>query len=380
MKKILFIVPSMVGGGVERCMLNILHCLDQSKYDITVLAIMSGGELIDALPAGVHYRYCWKRNLQIGKLRLPGTDRLFKWIFTHMSSKRLHKWFVKEKYDAEIDYWGQEGLKLILGSDESTKKIVFTHTDMNTESMRNSNFPYASKEALRKAYLQADVIANVSKDCRQSMIDRFAFTEEEQKKLIVSYNVNLTDIILEKAKDSLDICKTEKFTMCACGRLIQLKGYSRLIDICERLKQDGFDFTLWILGIGEEKEHLEQKICELGLQEQVQMLGFQENPYPYMANADLFVCSSFYEGFSTVVSEAVILGVPSVTTNCTGAKEILGESEFGLVTELDDESLYQGLKRMLSDSDLYQHYKEKVLQRQAFFDMNTRMEAFEALL
>ena len=76
------------------------------------------------------------------------------------------------------------------------------------------------------------------------------------------------------------------------------------------------------------------------------MEGFQSNPYSYMKRSDLYVCSSYVEGFSTVVSEAVILGIPVVTTESSGMREILGDSEYGLITENSDESLYQGMKKM----------------------------------
>lgn len=380
MKKILFIVPSMAGGGVERCMLNILNRMDLQKYKITILAIMSGGELEESIPSGIDYRYCWKRQFKFLGKRIPGTDRLFHWIFTICNEKLLHRLFVRGKYDVEIDYWGQEGLKLILGSFSKTRKIVFTHFDMNSESMRHSNFPYKTKENLRDAYLRADLIANVSKDCRQSMIDRFDFTEAEQKKLVISYNINLTDQILEKAEESVSLPSSEGRILCASGRLHPVKGYDRLIKICARLKVEGFCFQLLILGEGKERGRLEELIEKNKLQDTVKLLGFQNNPYKYMSKADIFICSSYFEGFSTVVSEAVVLGIPTVTTNCTGAKEILGDSEYGIVTEMDDESLYNGIRRMLDDEKIYKYYKGKVRERQRFFDVNVRMKEFESLL
>lgn len=71
-----------------------------------------------------------------------------------------------------------------------------------------------------------------------------------------------------------------------------------------------------------------------------------------MAASDLYVCPSYVEGFSTVVSEAVILGLPVVTTECSGMKEILGESEYGLITENTEEALYEGMKKILSDKKM----------------------------
>lgn len=380
MKKVLFIVPSMAGGGVERCMLNILNRMDLDKYKVTVLAIMSGGELEKEIPKGITYRYCWKKTRKLFGRRIPGTDRLFQFLFKNLSEKSLHNFFVRERFDTEIDYWGTEGLKIILGSNSASRKIVFTHFDMNSESMRRTFFPYASAEQLKAAYLRADIIANVSRDCRQSMIDRFDLTKDEQKKLVVSYNVNLTDEIQKRAMESIDLDAESKFVMCAIGRLHPVKGFDRLIRICSRLKTEKYNFVLWILGTGDERNKLENLIKEYKLEECVFLLGFQNNPYKYLSKSDLFICSSFFEGFSTVVSEAVVLGVPSVSTNCTGAKEILGDSEYGIVTEKDDDSLYLGIRNMLSNQEIYDYYKRKVHERRDFFDVEKRMHEFEALL
>ena len=75
--------------------------------------------------------------------------------------------------------------------------------------------------------------------------------------------------------------------------------------------------------------------------------------------ADLYVCSSLYEGFSTTVVESLILGTPVVTTDCTGMREILGDSEYGLITANDDEAFYEGVKRMLTEPGLLSHYAEQ---------------------
>ena len=91
--------------------------------------------------------------------------------------------------------------------------------------------------------------------------------------------------------------------------------------------------------------------------------GFADNPYPFMRNADMLVCSSKSEGFSTFVTEGVILGKPIVTTDCTGMREILGDSEYGLICENDEDGIYEGMKKMLSDEKLRSFYAERAAQR-----------------
>lgn len=93
------------------------------------------------------------------------------------------------------------------------------------------------------------------------------------------------------------------------------------------------------------------------------MPGFLTNPYPAFREADVIVCSSRYEGFSTVVTEALILGRPVVTTPCNGMAELLGDSEFGLIAESDDNGLHRALHRMLTEPGLQQHYAEQAARR-----------------
>lgn len=381
-KRILFIVPSMVGGGVERCLLNMINAMDPQKYEVDIVAIKSGGDLVKEIPGWVTYRYIWKREWRIAGKRIPGSDKLFSFIFSRFSPQFLYKTFIRKNYDVGIDYWGQEGMKLIIGMNENSKKLVFIHSDMNSEGLQKAFFPFSDHESLKSAYSKTDYIIGVSEDCKKSMIDRFAFPKDSEK-LIVRYNINLSEKIISKGEQNIpnqvEKSKVNGKILCSVGRLTKIKGYDRLIKICSQLKTEKIAFQLWLLGQGEERGNLESLIKEYDVSDCVKLLGFQSNPYPYMKKADVFVCSSFFEGFSTVVSEAVILGVPVVTTNCTGAKEILGESEYGIVSGIDDESLYMALKCILTDESLYQHYLDKVKERQSFFDKDKRLNEIEDL-
>lgn len=380
-KKLLFIVPSMVGGGVERCLLNLINALDHNRYEIDILAIKSGGDLVSQIPKDVGYRYTWKKEWCLFGKRVSGSDRVFSLVYRKLPAKILSKFFIKKDYDVVIDYWGQEGLKLASGT--QGRKISFIHSDMNTESLKSSYFPYANHEQLKKAYASMDTIACVSKDSLESMKKRFQF--ENPELLSIKYNINLNDVILQKSEEPLDASWKDFFSkkdgkiLCAVGRLTWIKGYDRLIKVCARLKTEKVAFKLLILGQGEEQENLEKLIEIYQLHKEVILGGFHKNPYSFMKASDLFICSSYFEGFSTVVSEAVILGIPVLTTDCTGAKEILGESEYGLVTGKDDESLYEGLKNILTDDNLYQRYCNAVIKRKDFFDKQIRLKETEEL-
>ena len=137
--------------------------------------------------------------------------------------------------------------------------------------------------------------------------------------VIVKYNPVDRDDIIKKANQPIDNLNlnlnTNNIKLVTIGRLEEQKGYDRLLKVMHRLKIDGLDFNLWIIGQGSKKNELEAYIKDNGLTENVHLLGFQSNPYNYLKTSDAFVCSSRSEGFSTVVTEALILGKPVITTN-----------------------------------------------------------------
>ena len=153
--------------------------------------------------------------------------------------------------------------------------------------------------------------------------------------------------------------KKQKFTVATVGRLSAPKHFVRALSMHKRLLDEGIDHELWIIGEGEERPKLEAYIRENHLKTSAKLLGFRENPYNLMHAADLLVCSSIFEGFSTFVTEGLILGKPIVTTDVSGMREILGDSEYGLITANDDEAFYEGVKRMLTEPGLLSHYAEQ---------------------
>ena len=110
------------------------------------------------------------------------------------------------------------------------------------------------------------------------------------------------------------------------------------------------------------------------------MTGMQKNPYPYIKDADLLVCSSYYEGYNLTVAEALIIGTPVLSTDCTGPREILDGGEYGMIVENSDEGLYNGLKRCCDDSALLKKYREKAKLRHDFFDEDRILKQITGLL
>lgn len=361
MIKILFFIDTLAGGGAEKVLRTLVNNMDQSKFAITVQTL----EEVDPykyLVPGIRYKAINRCKTAFGK-------KLFHlWLRICAELKWLYPLYIRDDYDIEVAYLECGPTKIMAGStNKNALRLAWVHCDLTKKEGIA-----AQAEKLKKHYSTYDKVICVS----QNVKDSFAQLFGEGAEALVLYNVNDEEEILKKAR-AFDIRKGEAPTMVAVGRLAEQKGFDRLINACAMLKQDGYRFQLRILGEGPERNNLENKIQESHLEDQVQLMGFQTNPYPYMQAADLVVCSSRYEGFSTVVTEALILGRPAVTTPCSGMQELLGDSQYGLITEDSVEGIYSGMKKMLEDPKLWESYAQAAAQRGVVFSKAERIAETE---
>lgn len=136
-----------------------------------------------------------------------------------------------------------------------------------------------------------------------------------------------------------------------------------------------------IIGKGEDEKKIVKYCEENEIKNTFKLIGFKKNPYKYVVNCDGYVCSSLREGFSTAVTEALVLGIPCISTNCSGAYELLGENnEYGIVVDNNEEALYEGLKQLLASPEILKKYKEKAISRGKYFSTEKTVKAVEDML
>ena len=109
-------------------------------------------------------------------------------------------------------------------------------------------------------------------------------------------------------------------------------------------------------------------------------MGYKENPYKYVKSSDLFVCSSLSEGYSLVIAESLVLGIPVVSTKCSGPIEILRNGENGLLVENSEEGLYKGIKEIINSGELYMNYKNKAVEEGTKFGVDNFIKSLEEIL
>lgn len=345
MKKVLFLIHDLGQGGAEKVLVNLVNNMNHDKYDVTVMALFAGGVNEHFLNDKVHYKTIYQRNI-------PGNSYLMQMF----SPQKLHEMYIKEQYDIEIAYLEGPTARIISGCpNPNTQLIIWIHCTMHSKKEFAIGFR-SYKEAF-KCFTKFHKGVFVSKEVKNAFEKYCSLT-----KAYVLYNTNESHKILSKAIEPIEegVFDEKKFKLIGVGKIEEVKGFDRLIKIHERLLQDGFPVHTYILGTGSKKSELQEYIEQVGLTDTITFLGYQINPYKYVKNSDLFVCSSYSEGFSTATTEALIVGTPVVTTAVSGMKEMLGENnEWGIIADNDAEALYNEIRKLLLDPELMKHYRKK---------------------
>lgn len=385
-RKILFLIHTLGGGGAEKILTNLVNNIDKNLFDVTLMTVIDTGVFKKDVAQDVTYKtmiplpknqkandsgsLLKKKSIFLGKL-----IQLYTRFWKYIPTKWVYKIFITEKYDVEVAFLEGICAKIIANStNKHSKKISWIHVDL--ENQHKSQQVFKSLWEEKQTYDRFDAIVCVSEYVKAQFQKMFTV----HGKLVVKYNpVDVREIIQKSSNPPDEKNLRRKFTVCSVGRLNAQKSYIRLLECHKRLIQDGIDHDLWIIGEGTDRKNLTAYIESNGLNDSVRLLGFKSNPYCYMKNADLFVCSSVAEGFSTVATEALVLGLPVVTTNCSGMQELLGDSEYGIITENSVDGLYEGMKRILQDQELYCQYKTKARARSQMFDMRNAINEIQCL-
>lgn len=276
-------------------------------------------------------------------------------------------WFIfgRYHYDLEIAYQKDMPIKIIGGNhcNYRTKKLAWMHG-------------YDKGLTLRKQYERIGKVICVSK----SNAERLA-AELPSVKTDYCYNPIDDKAVVSQGNEVLDKePPTNQVLFISVGRHSPEKGYYRLLDVCARLRDEGYEFSLWLVGDGPEHTRLVHHSEELKLDNVVTFTGATPNPHKYTSKADVFVCSSFSEGYSTACTEAIMLGIPVITTDVAGSKEIIEDSGCGIRCGLDDDSLYQAMKTVLDNQSIISDWKSVLNETKYRFSLNERSQKLFSII
>lgn len=348
MKKILFLIPTLKCGGAEKVLLEIVNNLPQYDFDITVQTIYDIGVFKNYLCKNVEYKTIVKK-----------PHSFFGWIHTQLiqhifSTRLIYNLYIKNNYDIEVAFL--EGIASKIISDSSNKqalKIAWVHIDLMASfgSVKN----YKNFNQNRECYKKFDKIACVSESVKEKFIERFGDTSN---KIETIYNIIDDYHIIKLGCEPIQEYKHDFPIIVSCGRLTSQKGFDRLLHIHKKLLNEGLKHYLWIVGDGQLREQFISNIHDNEIEETTTLWGFQSNPYKFISKADLFVCSSISEGYSLVVTESVVLGVPAISTDVAGLKEPFDCPRCYKIVDNNEEALYFCIKEILTNKNELNYAKE----------------------
>lgn len=372
MKKVLIVIHDMRIGGAQKSLVSFLQCLTASQmgkeYEISLMVIDPNGPFLKQIPESVklisppkplrwlgsafgkelllhHFSFgslwgecCWLIRKKLK--RLPKAYNL--------QQKLWHSWksripVNRKEYDVAISYIDGVPNYYVVEKVLAKKKVLWVHNEYE----KLGYCPDYDKSY----YEQADGIVTISEKCRQSLIQAFP---AQQEQVHILENISSASDIIGKSRqgECPEFADSTGVKLLSVGRLNPQKGYDLAISAAKLLQEQGVDFLWLVLGDGPDREVLQQKIDDCGLQSRFRLLGSRENPYTYMQCCDLLVQSSRFEGKSVVLDEARVLSKAAVVTNYATVRDSVEHGKTGWITEMTPEDLAEGILLLCRDKAL----------------------------
>lgn len=365
-KKILFLLEAFDKGGIEQVTLDIVNHLDAERYDITVQTFWYGGQCQSLVNSNITVKPFFFKHYVRGIIRL----------IEYMQPKLLYHLFVHGDYDIEIAASDGGAAKVISGSsNKKAKKICWVHMDVVNRGSELKEFRDA--QTAYPIYSKFDVIVPVSEACKGKFVEKFG----SQYNYCVKRNPMKVSSIIKKSLEPMPIKYSDGLNFVCIGRLEEQKGFDRLVEACAEIKKAiNKKIHIYIVGEGTMRKTLEALIEKLNLQDEISLLGFQSNPYPYIKNADVFVLPSRDEAFSLVVGESLIIGTPVVATDCCGVSEWLEDGKYGMIVENSISGIRGGITKCIQKPELLEEYRKMMYKIRERVSFKKALEDFEELL
>jgi GalNAc-alpha-(1->4)-GalNAc-alpha-(1->3)-diNAcBac-PP-undecaprenol alpha-1,4-N-acetyl-D-galactosaminyltransferase len=325
------IIHSLSSGGAERVISRMGNYWAQQGWEITLLTFDDGKEPpFYQLEDRVNHR-----SLGIAKYSANPIAGIWNNI---TSVQGLRKAIIKSKPDVVISFMERTNVIALLAN--RGLKIPILVSERNDPAMLS---PGRMWEILRQwTYPAADRVVV------QTQRAGNYFAAKLQERIVVMPNPVIMPPIETTATPPQLLGER---SLIAVGRLVPQKGFDLLLQAFSKLKDRYPEWNLTILGEGELRPQLESLRQELGLKDRVHLPGRVKNPHEFLKQADIFIMSSRFEGFPNALCEAMVCGLPVISTDCpNGPREIIRDGVDGLLVPSEDiPALAAAMERLMAD-------------------------------
>jgi glycosyltransferase involved in cell wall biosynthesis len=374
----MFLIPHLSGGGAERILSELTASLDVEELVLVVFEPRASypfrGKLISL-------------DLPINRQSVSGRI----WGFIRRIA-RFRQILRRERPDTVVSFMGEANF---INALLSPFPILTVHNHPSTVSKSRGSLEALAFEMLLRVLHRRCAIVAVSDSVKRDLVENFRL--QPDRIVVIPNAVNAVEIRKLAAEKAICPWKQGLPVVLTAGRLHPQKGQWHLLRAFREVHKN-IPCQLAILGTGDLEQYLRELAAELGIQESVYFLGWQKNPFQFMARADLFVLPSVSEGFGLALLEAMACGLPVVASDCPGAvKEIIApkeSEEYGvLVPALDgrmhgasepctpaEAELAERIIGLLRDGDMRKRYVDAGLKRIRDFDHASFVQNYRSLI
>lgn len=332
-RKVLILCNKLTGGGVEKVMQDVANYLAKKSdlYDVTVTTLEGPDEGRDLLSKNITIKGIFRSKAAYKKWSLP-------WVWFKVRQLFYCIYLTLGKYDIVLTI--KDGWYIKLGAHmKANRKIAWVHTAALNSDWASAFFK--SPEEERNCMAAFSRVICVSECKRELVIDYSG----DPGNLVVCYNPLNVEEILKRSNEEIELPSERTHPIfIAVNRLSAEKENIRLLECVKQLGKD-YDFSLWIVGDGEERDNLEKYIQDNNLTN-VTLLGWQSNPYPFMKAADWFVSASTCETYGLTLQEANILEKPGLIATLSVFEECADHKK-NLLVDNSVEGLLDGMRAIL---------------------------------
>lgn len=333
MKKIIFTAYSLEIGGIERSLISLLKTIDYNKYDVTLLLEKKQGVLLNQIPSLVkvlEYKISDRKFIPLRKVinRL----KLLKMLFLNYHG-----------FDFACCYAPYSIPGSILTRYFSKNNTIWIHTDyyaLNHQDIDKTKAFFNSRKIHK-----FNKIIFVSNEAKNHFLD--LYKNLETKLLVYNNLIDYKEIEKQASAKILENKPKKPLFINISRHEEQTKKIMRIINASKRLIDEGHDFEVWLIGDGDSKDEYEKKIKEFNLDNNIKLLGYKSNPYPYYKIADAYILTSDYEGFPVVFIESLIFNLPIITTINVSNDSVSIKDNYGIVVDKNDTGVYEGMKTII---------------------------------
>ncbi len=346
-RSLLFLCPSLVGAGVERRVCTLVKQFKDSPYAVKLGLLRLEGEFLnDASDLNLLY-VSPNKGMRIIFSPLIRFYNLYNFFHALYQIKTMlaERPAIVVTFTLETilpmymvrRFMGARGIRWVISEDSNTAEAII-------DSCRYKWLVQWVNSVVGKAYRSADFVTTVSSSVQHSVRQRYGVSKH---KINTIHNpVELTTVKLMSTA-ALDKQHDVDFIL-AVGRLVKVKQFDLLIRAFHEVRRSN-RIKLFILGSGPEKENLQRTIQDLGLSDDVCLMGFVDNPWTFMARAKLLVVTSKIEGFGNVIVEAMAVGCPVLATRCGGPQDIIKQGQNGVLVESNCSAIAEQINTLLDD-------------------------------